>query len=691
MNFQKPIGPHDERSLLFNSYFQQADPGFTGVDERTPPQLLPPGYCASAKNKRFRAGRATDRGGIAICRWMKGDGTVPFTEVYCWANYSSPGAGNTAKWIIIAADGGIWKTRPNTVATPVPLPQGIVLTNATAIQFVQGMNVLILMRGPDNEELSMPDIDTGFQTIAQTQAGIDAGTTPIPPSSFGAYVLNRVVVVTGRDFIAASDIGDYTSYQEVTETFQINQGDADSLVAFAVFNQNQLVCLKSNSVYLVQGLSGNLDNATGPFFLTDEYGCVAPRSVVTRGTNVYWLSQAGIATVQLTELNQTQATTEMLTDQIPITFARINNLFVGNACAEIWNNRLYMAVALDDSTTNNGVLVFDFLNQAWCGSDEAAGVISVVQFLRFTWNGTEQLLALCADGYIRQWEVGFEDEIVQPIAAPYFDMLINTAPPIGTTLQLGSGVLVTAVNNPVDTGTQWGCDNDTDAEANFIAGFLSNGWLTGSAITASAIEGGIRFQNVSAGNIKVNGASATGNIGFAWIDDFTQASLITVTPVQSQMITRAFNCLDIDQKRFLSLLTICATWNPSYTITTAVNGANQTTAYVTNVTKDPTQYDNFGTAPYDLSNVNGDASAAKRLDYSVCADDLGVFGAAINLDAGDGTGVNLDQTQDTIERLTVDEKGFWQQLQFNNATGTHEVKLLLMEAIPADRDDGSHN
>lgn len=797
MNFTTPVGPHDEGSKIFNAFFQDADAGFLGVDERTPPQWLAQGYAAAARNKRFRMGRAQDRGGIVICRWGKGDGTVPFDEVYGAGLYGSPGGTNTIKWILIAADGGVWKTRPGNVATPVPLPAGIELEKSSFSQFVQCMNVMILLRGQGLPALAMSDIDIGFLPITQTAAGIAAGTTPIPHSQFGGYIGNRLALITGRDFLAVSDINDYTSYQAVTETFQINQGDSDRLVAFALFNGSQVVCLKENSVYLVNGVSGtNLAGASGPFQLTDEYGCTAPFSVAVRGTNVFWVCQHGVASATLTELNQTQAANQMLSDPLTKTWARVNQLYVGGACSTVWKSRLYVGVPLDDaqlvsynplpfttglnpysdaqyvqfytltpgktyyfqpnaintdvysvdplltnvdqytqaagpfvaqagvifvsggrneagdwiypariypvSNGNTGVMVYDFIANAWCGTDEGPGTCPVA-WVRYTYNADELLLAVCADGFIRQWDVGSEqsarceDEIYLRQAPGYMDILVSKLPVPGDVISLDGLTALTVTAAAVNTADTWGCQTLALAQQNLwsdgVFGMDPNlgaaSWAFGSrsSVPSMPLAGGARFTlGPSAPVLTRNGQPFSGLGPYLFADIF-QGWLIQSTPVQSSLTTRAYSCLDHDGKRFISLLALGATWHPRYSITTLVNGANQTTEYVADAVKDRTLYDVQDLAPYDLSNAHGDHAAAKRLDYSVCLDEGAAGGAAMNLDAGP---VNPDLAQDTLERLAVDEKGLWMQVRFDNSSGTHEVRAMLMEVMKADRESGAH-
>jgi len=353
-------------------------------------------------------------------------------------------------------------------------------------------------------------------------------------------------------------------------------------------------------------------------------------------------------------------------------------------------------------------------------------VICPVQFLKYMINGQEALLALCADGWIRQWEPGsinglpqcFEDEI-NAIAPNYVDFVWNNLPVAGTTIRFGTGGLsktITAVAANQNTATTWGIGSPpnpvtafnnlrSDGSYGFAPSLGAGAWGMGQW-TPAQIDQGFRVTSTPGQTtcpFWLNGVEASGNLGWCYIDSFGltpsgkgQASCPQTTPVQSQFTSRAFSCLDRDGKRYIGLLTAAATWAPEYSLSTIVNGANQTTQYLPTasegalgVTKDRTLYDVQDKPPYVISNGNGDAAAPKRLDYSVIPDDLaaGSQGAAIYLDP---QGVNLDQTQDTVERIDVDERGYWMQVQFKNYTGTHEVKAILMEILRGDRESGAH-
>jgi hypothetical protein len=61
---------------------------------------------------------------------------------------------------------------------------------------------------------------------------------------------------------------------------------------------------------------------------------------------------------------------------------------------------------------NNVVLVYDFLTKHWSGYDTCKGDdLAVLDWVKHTYNGTERLYCLGADGFTNLYEEGFEDEL----------------------------------------------------------------------------------------------------------------------------------------------------------------------------------------------------------------------------------------------------------------------------------------
>ena len=108
--------------------------------------------------------------------------------------------------------------------------------------------------------------------------------------------------------------------------------------------------------------------------------------------------------------------------QLPVSEAiqpiidRINWSYAHKAVAATYGNRYYCAVCLDGAEENNAVLVYDLLQKAWSGYDQAADVLKVKEFVEMEFQGKRRLFFLSSDGYINLYDddltmCGFVDEV----------------------------------------------------------------------------------------------------------------------------------------------------------------------------------------------------------------------------------------------------------------------------------------
>lgn len=250
------------------------------------------------------------------------------------------------EWQVFAANGGVYATRPNNFAKSVALPSGVTLTEADCVQFVQCFEVLLLLRGDDTAPLVCASgLDAGFTEVTASASG--TGTLPIPNSRFGIFFGNRALLVNDRDLVAVSDALDYTHYT-LYQNFRINQGDNDAMVAMAPFNESTVVMLKDQSVWRVDNIYGDL-SSIALRKVTNQYGCVAPFSVVQFGTDLAWFSERGVESLKLTEQGQVQGVSLALSAKLPKTIARLNWQHASKIVGAYWDGKLYFAVPLDNA------------------------------------------------------------------------------------------------------------------------------------------------------------------------------------------------------------------------------------------------------------------------------------------------------------------------------------------------------
>jgi hypothetical protein len=235
-----------------------------------------------------------------------------------------------------------------------------------------------------------------------------------------------------RDEIIASDILDSDTYDQIENQFRIASGGADYVVALQPFAEDNLLVFLRNSIHLIQGISGNLED-TVVKEVTREVGCIARRSVKQVGNQVFFLSDNGIYSVDFGDLYNLRGSSLPISEAIDPLINRINPAYAMNAVAEYNDNRYYIAVPLDDSIDNNSILVFNFLNQGWESIDtiDQTGW-NISNIIRAGSGGPNKLYAINSFGgvHILNERIDDSDVIVQSpggtISSYYIDSLMVT-------------------------------------------------------------------------------------------------------------------------------------------------------------------------------------------------------------------------------------------------------------------------
>ena len=172
------------------------------------------------------------------------------------------------------------------------------------------------------------------------------------------------------DEISVSDILDSHTFDQIANQFRITGGTTDYLVAMQGFYDDKLVVLNRNSLHLISGTTGSLTDAKVTQ-LTTEVGCLAKKSVVMKGNAMFFLSDDGVYAVEFLNDYNLRGADEPISKNIQPYIDRINKDLAAEAVAVLFNNRYYLAVALDsiaganDAIGNNTILIFNFLNKAW--------------------------------------------------------------------------------------------------------------------------------------------------------------------------------------------------------------------------------------------------------------------------------------------------------------------------------------
>lgn len=181
---------------------------------------------------------------------------------------------------------------------------------------------------------------------------------------------DRLWVPISRDEVAWSDVLDYTKFDLSLATLRCNRGEDDSIVALAPYQGRRLVVFKDQSIYIVEGVFGELAALTVDR-LAVRFGCKARKSVADVNGDLYFLSEGGVYSLTQTEQSEVRAVPVPISWPIQGWIDRINWTYAHLAAAVVDTaNHLYMlSVPIDGSTVNNAILVYDTVTRNWHGMD----------------------------------------------------------------------------------------------------------------------------------------------------------------------------------------------------------------------------------------------------------------------------------------------------------------------------------
>jgi len=221
---------------------------------------------------------------------------------------------------------------------------------------------------------------TNKSATVEKKTSIGLGFSHMPAPEFGVPHQRRLVVpyqfditgssgsstITDRNILDEalfSDILDQNTYDRIYGQFRFNAGESDFIVGFHSFSDDQLVVFNRNSIHTVKN-SLDLGSSVSQV-ITSDIGCLARNSIQQIGNKLMFLSDNGVYALDFVDLYNLRGQDVPLSSSIQGTISRINKDHADKAVSAYFDNRYYIAVPLDNSLTNNALLVYNFLNKQW--------------------------------------------------------------------------------------------------------------------------------------------------------------------------------------------------------------------------------------------------------------------------------------------------------------------------------------
>ena len=291
------------------------------------------------------------------------------------------------------------------------------------------------------------------------------------PFLYGTSGTSGSPTITSRnvsDEIIASDILDQNTYDQIYGNYRIASGGADYVVALQPFSEDNLVVFNRNTIHLIRGVSGSLEE-TVVQEITREVGCVARKSIVQVGNRIFFLSDNGIYAVTFQDLYNLRGASIPLSEAIEPTIKRINKDYAYNSVAIYHDNRYYISVPLDDSTVNNAILVYNFLNDGWESLDtvQAEGW-NIENLIRAGAGSLNKLYAINSSGGIHILEDREDNNDVLTTQVGQAPVAYSIASQV-TTRQYTGGSIDRKKYNSFEIQAESSESNDSDISISFEA------------------------------------------------------------------------------------------------------------------------------------------------------------------------------------------------------------------------------
>lgn len=319
-----------------------------GMDGQIDPTMIEPNGCAEMKNM------AMNRFGVITTR--KGTVEVGTSPAGSRINGLSELDTATVEHLVACFAGAFYKYE----SSAWTLLAGFTANATAQVEMQQGVNVLYITDGVNN----MRSWDGTTFT--------DLGTTsPNPPlAKYIVWHTNRLFaagVTTANDTVYVSNIPDGTVWNYTTQAFRVGAGEGDAITSIGKWVGFKLVVFKNNSFYIVDADPSVSVANWGIEIGSPFIGCVAHRSVVQVGNDLYFLSRDGVRSIIRTTTAAINEVSLPLSWPMQNIIDQINWANASKACATYFDNKYILSVPITPATDNNYCIVYDTRAQRWSG------------------------------------------------------------------------------------------------------------------------------------------------------------------------------------------------------------------------------------------------------------------------------------------------------------------------------------
>lgn len=278
--------------------------------------------------------------------------------------------------------------------------------------FVSGTNVKMLKIGESGEDDVLAVYIEGnnwFRMLTDhtfQDLGSTAGTgSDSPPTSIATVFFRNRWWILKKNLLYYSDAfpADYsTAFDTISQNYRIPVGEERALIAI---RDEGIVCFGQDAVWSLN--PSVTPAATDKAEKLIDYGCSAGNTVVQVGDDIFFLSSDGVRGLFRTLQDKVQAgKSDPISFPLKEEFESINWAQISKACAVYFDNKYFLSLPVDASTSNNEVWVYYPATSGWV----VVTGWNVAAWAKIRVDGEERLYAIdSTNGNVYQAWKGFSD------------------------------------------------------------------------------------------------------------------------------------------------------------------------------------------------------------------------------------------------------------------------------------------
>lgn len=246
------------------------------------------------------------------------------------------------------------------------------------------------------------------QTTASTATGMPAGFDCFEHEE-KLFTYGMTSEINDRDYpsiLAYSETGDPDDWSELTNFVNIGETDG-TVLQKCVSDGGRILCWKDSSVWQVTFDSiGDYDRHK-----ILDLGTPAPDSVVKVGNDYFFLTRDAVVSLgeEMSYVGQERAGLG-LSAKIKPEINKINQEYIHKAQGMFFDNKYFLAVPVNQSTTNNVVYVYDVIKKVWLPPIYYGVDGDIECWGKYVEDDTEYFYWGSSDGYIYREANSFADD-----------------------------------------------------------------------------------------------------------------------------------------------------------------------------------------------------------------------------------------------------------------------------------------